>query len=58
MVYGGHLTVVPGDRDGVPTRSVDGTAISGITSPAYSIAPLEVLRFGSGHVAPPFLASS
>jgi hypothetical protein len=52
MVYGGHLTIVPGDRDCIPTRSGDTAAISGIASPAYSIASLELLRFGGGHVAP------
>ena len=51
MVYGGHLTIVPGDRDRVPTRSTDTAAISGITSPAYSNALPELLGFGSGHVA-------
>jgi hypothetical protein len=50
MVYGGHLTIVPGDRDRVPTRSADAAAISGITAPAYPIALPEFLRFGSGHV--------
>ena len=52
MVYGGHLTIVPCDRDSIPTRSGDTAAISGIASPAYSIAFLELLRFGGGHVAP------
>jgi hypothetical protein len=55
VVYRGQLTIVPGDGDRVPTRSSDSATISGITSPAYSITLLEVLRFGGGHVAPPLL---
>src|SRR5258707_10890556 len=51
MVHGGHMTIVPRDRDRVPTRSRDSAAISGITSPPYSIALPELLGFGSGHVA-------
>jgi hypothetical protein len=50
VVYRRHLTVVPGDRDRVPTCSNDGAAIGGITAPAYPIAFYEFLRFGSGHV--------
>jgi hypothetical protein len=50
VVYGGHLTVVPGDCDRVPTCSNDDAAISGIMAPAYPIALFEILRFGSGHV--------
>src|SRR5260370_26609218 len=51
MVHGGQMTIVPRDRDRVPTRSRDSAAISGITSPAYSNALPELLGFGSGHVA-------
>jgi hypothetical protein len=56
MVYGGHLTIVPCDRDCVPTRSGDTAAISRIASPAHATAFLELLRFGSGHVAPSLFA--
>jgi hypothetical protein len=50
VVYGGHLTVVPGDRHRIPTRCNDGAAISGIAAPAYPVALYEFLRFGCGHV--------
>ena len=53
MVYGGHLTIVPRDRDRVPTLFTDAAAIGAIPSPAHSIAPLEVLRFSGGHFASP-----
>jgi hypothetical protein len=49
----GYLAIVPGDRDRVPTHSADSAAISGITPPEYSIAFLEIIRFGGGDVAPP-----
>jgi hypothetical protein len=52
MVYGGNLTIVPGDRDRVPARSDDAAAIGGIAAPAYPIAFPEFLRFGGGHAAP------
>jgi hypothetical protein len=42
MVHGGYLTVVPSNRDRVPACFGDSTTISGITSPAYSIALLEL----------------
>jgi len=56
MVDGHDLTIVPGDRDRIPTRSGDSAAIGGITSPEYPIALFEVLRFGSGHAAPPLIS--
>ena len=52
MVYGGHVTIVPSDRDRIPTRSGDSTAVSGVTMPTYSIALFELLGFGSGHAVP------
>ena len=55
MMYGGHLTIIPGDRDRVPTPYGDGPAVGGITLPAYSIARLKLLGLGSGHVAPPLV---
>jgi hypothetical protein len=33
MVYGGNLTIVPGDRDRIPTCLGDNAAISGVASP-------------------------
>jgi hypothetical protein len=53
MVHAGHMTIVPRDRDRVPTSTTDSAAISGVTAPEYSIALLEIFRFGSGHAAPP-----
>src|SRR6476620_7184676 len=49
MVYDGHLTIVPGDRDRIPTRSCDSAAISGIASPINTAALLEAFRFGGRH---------
>jgi len=54
VLHDGHMTIVPGDCDRVPTRLSDNAAISGITLPANASALLEVLRFGGVHVAPPF----
>jgi hypothetical protein len=52
MVYGGHLTIVPGNRDRVPTYFGDTAAIIGIASPINAAALLETLRFRDRHVAP------
>jgi hypothetical protein len=57
MVYGGHLAIVPGDRNCIPTSAADGAAISGITAPEYSMTLLKIPRFGSGHTAPPSFPS-
>jgi hypothetical protein len=48
------MTIVPGDRDRIPTRLSDNATVSSITLPANASTLLEVLRFGGGHVAPPF----
>src|SRR6516164_11784340 len=53
MVYGGHLTIVPGNRDRVPTYFGDTAAIIGIASPINAAALLETLRLRDRHVAPP-----
>src|SRR6266567_3324553 len=53
MVYGGHLTIVPGNRDRVPTYFGDTAAIIGIASPVNAAALLETLRFRDRHAAPP-----
>jgi hypothetical protein len=50
VVYGGHLTIVPGDRDRVPRGFRDAAAVGGIASPANPAAFPEVLRFGHRHV--------
>jgi len=49
-MYGVHLSVVPSDRDRVPTCSNDGAAIIGITTPTYPISFYEFFGFASGHV--------
>jgi hypothetical protein len=49
MVYGGHLTIVPGDRDCIPTHSGDNAAVSGITSPINAVALLEAFGFSGVH---------
>src|SRR5664280_2636454 len=48
------MTIVPGDRDRIPTRLSNSAPVSSITLPANAITVLETLRFGGGHVAPPF----
>src|SRR3984893_13120192 len=53
MVYGGHLTIVPCNRDCVPTRFGDTAAVIGIASPINAAALLETLRFRDRHAAPP-----
>src|ERR1700730_16836070 len=53
MVYGGHLTIVPGNRDRVPTYFGDTAAVIGIASPINAAALLETLRFRDRHGAPP-----
>src|SRR5437762_919336 len=45
MVYGGHLTIVPGNRDRVPTCFGDTAAIIGIASPVNAAALLERLAY-------------
>src|SRR5271157_2418808 len=52
VVHGRQLTIVPGDRDGVPARGADGAAVSRIPPPADAVAPLEVLGFRNGHDEP------
>ena len=41
MMYGGHLTIVLGNRDRVPTYFGDTAAIVGIASPINAAALLE-----------------
>jgi len=53
MVYGGHLTIVPCNRDRVPTYFGDTAAVIGIASPINAAALLETLRFRDRHGAPP-----
>jgi len=48
------MTIVPGDRDRIPTRLSNSAPVSNITLPTNASALLEVLRFGGVHVAPPF----
>ena len=51
MVHDGDLTIIPGDRDRIPTRFGYFSAISGIASPANAAALLEGLGFGDIHSA-------
>src|ERR1019366_7804162 len=54
VVHNSHMPIVPGDRDRIPTRLSNSAPVSSITLPANASTVLEVLRFGGGHVAPPF----
>ena len=49
VVYAGHLSIVPGDRDCIPPCFGDNAAIGGIASPKNTGALLEVLGFRDGH---------
>ncbi len=41
VVYSGHLSIVPGNRDGIPTRFGHNAAVSGIAPPVNTGALLE-----------------
>ena len=47
--YDSHLTIVPGDRDRIPTHLSDCAAISGSASPINTAAFLEAFRFSDCH---------
>jgi hypothetical protein len=49
VMHGGHLPIVPGDRDRIPTCLGDNADISGIASPIDAGALFEVLGFGDCH---------
>ena len=49
VVDAGHLPIVPGNRDRVPSRFGDNAAIGGVTSPENAGADLQVLGFGDCH---------
>jgi hypothetical protein len=49
VVYAGHLSIVPCDRDCIPPGFGDNAAIGGIASPKHTGALLEVLGFRDGH---------
>ena len=51
MVHDGDLTIIPGDRDRIPTRFGYFAAISGIASPANAATLREGLGFGDIHSA-------
>jgi hypothetical protein len=53
MVDNSHMTIVPGDRDRVPTLFSDNATIGGIAFPVNAVALLEVLGLGGVQVAPP-----
>jgi hypothetical protein len=42
MVYSDYLTIVPGDRNRIPTSAADSAAISGITAPENSMTLLKI----------------
>jgi hypothetical protein len=46
MMHGGHLPIVPGDRDRIPTRFGDNAAITGIALPINAGALLAGLALG------------
>src|SRR5258706_14439452 len=52
VVYAGHLPIVPGDRDGIPTCFGDNAAIGGIASPINPGTLPQALRFGDCHSCP------
>jgi hypothetical protein len=54
VVHDSHMTIVPSDRDRIPTRFGDSAPVSSNTLPANASALLEILRFGGGHVVTPF----
>jgi transposase, IS30 family len=49
VVDAGHLPIVPGNRDRIPTRFGDNAAISGIAPPINAGALLEILGFIDCH---------
>jgi hypothetical protein len=49
MVYGGDVTIIPGDHDCIPAYFGDTAAVSGIALPINAATPLEAFRFGAGH---------
>ena len=52
MVDNCNMTIVPGDRNRVPTLFGNNAAISGIALPVNAGALLEVLRFGGSSTSP------
>jgi hypothetical protein len=49
MVYSGHLPIVPGDRNRIPTRFGDNATIGGIAPPINAGVLLEGLGFVDCH---------
>jgi hypothetical protein len=49
MVYSGHLTIVPSDRDCIPAHFGDTAAVSRIAPPINATTLLEAFRFGGSH---------
>jgi hypothetical protein len=52
MVYFGHPTIVPSDRDCIPTHFGDNASVSGIASPINAATYFEAFGFGGSD---PFL---
>src|ERR1700704_6879042 len=55
MVNAGHLAIVPGNRNSVPTRFSDLAAVGSIALPPNAGALLERSRFGGSHFPPPIV---
>ena len=49
VVYAGHVPVVPGDRDRIPSRFGDNAAFGGFALPIHAGALREALGFGGCH---------
>jgi hypothetical protein len=58
VVYPGHLPIVPGDRDCIPTCFGDNAAISGIASPVDACAIKSVSRSDERRAATMWLRST
>ena len=52
VVYSGHPSIVPGNRDGIPSRFGHNAAISGIAPPVNTGALLEAFNSLTVIVAP------
>ena len=49
MVDSGPLTIIPGDRDGIPACLIDRAAIMGIAMPTHAVAFLQAPRLVGIH---------
>src|SRR5665213_929565 len=51
-INAGHLSIVPSDRDSIPTGFGDLAAVIGFAMPTDAVANLEVFRLGGCHCSP------